>query len=208
MTSDLGPSIPPLIPYRGSSRSTFHTRRISLSPLPTYKIFFLAILFICIASFSAQAQKFKVIRVADGDTLTILQQGLKVRVRLVGIDALETSRSKRDPGQPYSQTSKKHLAGLVLTKKVFVKNYSQDRYKRILGEVFLGGTNVNLEMVAVGLADVSRGRAPMGLGTEKYWRTEDAQELSPEHLVPGGQVREPQAVAAKKVEFHVHLPRY
>jgi endonuclease YncB( thermonuclease family) len=174
MTSDPGPSIPPLIPHRGSSRSTFNTRRIPLSPLPTYKIIFLAVLFICIASLSAQAEQFKVIRVADGDTLTILQQGQKVRVRLVGIDAPETSKSKRDPGQPYSQKSKKHLAGLVLNKQVSVKSYGQDRYGRILGEVFLGDTNVNLEMAAVGLAEVYRGRAPKGLGTEKYWRAEDA----------------------------------
>jgi micrococcal nuclease len=175
MTSDPGLSFPPLILHRGSSRSTpFKTRHIPASPLLTYKIFFLAVLFICLASFSAQAEKFKVVRVADGDTLTILQQGLKVRVRLVGIDAPETSKSKRDPGQPYSQKSKKHLAGRVLNKFVSVKSYDQDRYGRILGEVFLDGANVNLEMVAVGLAEVYRGRAARGMNTEPYWKAEKA----------------------------------
>jgi endonuclease YncB( thermonuclease family) len=112
--------------------------------------------------------------VADGDTLTILDQGQKVRVRLVGIDAPETSKSKRESGQPYSQKSKKHLAGLVLNRSVSVKSYGQDRYKRVLGEVFLGGTNINLEMVKVGLAEVYRGRAPKGLSMGQYWRAEEA----------------------------------
>jgi micrococcal nuclease len=139
-----------------------------------YKAFFLAVLFICIACAGVRAEAFKVVRVADGDTLTILDHGEKVRVRLVGIDAPETSRSKRDPGQPFSQTSKKYLAGLVLNRPVTIKSYGRDRYGRILGEVFLEDVNVNLEMVAAALAEAYRGRPPKGLDTAKYRRAEEA----------------------------------
>jgi endonuclease YncB( thermonuclease family) len=66
------------------------------------------------------------------------------------------------------------LASLVLNKQVAVKSYGRDRYGRILGEVFLEGANVNLEMVAVGMAEVYRGRAPRGMDMEKYWKAEKA----------------------------------
>jgi micrococcal nuclease len=138
------------------------------------KPFCFALLFICIATSGVRAEGFKVVRVVDGDTLTILDHGEKVRVRLVGIDAPETSRSKRDPGQPFAQKSKKHLAGLLLNKAVAVKSYGRDRYGRILGEVFLDGTLINLVMVKVGLAEVYRGRPAKGLDTGKYLRAEEA----------------------------------
>jgi endonuclease YncB( thermonuclease family) len=176
MTADPEPSMSPLILQRGSAQSTlFKTRRIpAASPLFKYKAFFLTVLFICITGAGVRAEDFKVVRVADGDTITILQHGEKVRVRLVGIDAPETSKSKRKPGQPYSQKSKKHLADLVLNKRVSVKSYGKDRYGRILGEVFLGGTLVNLEMVKVGLAEVYRGRPAKGLDAGNYWKAEEA----------------------------------
>jgi micrococcal nuclease len=139
-----------------------------------YKAFVLAVLIVCVTSAGARAEDFKVVRVVDGDTITILDHGEKVRVRLVGIDAPETSRSKLDPGQPYSQKSKKHLAGLVLNKAVAVKSYGRGRYGRIIGEVFLGNVNVNLEIVEAGLAEVYQGRPPKGLDTGKYRRAEEA----------------------------------
>ena len=139
-----------------------------------FKTICLALLLLLVTQSTVFAALYEVIRVADGDTITILRQGDKVRVRLVGIDAPETSKSKRDPGQPFSQKSKQHLAGLVLNKQVFVKSYGQDRYGRILGEVFLGDTNINLEMVKAGLAEMYRGRAAKGLDTGKYRRAEEA----------------------------------
>ena len=60
------------------------------------------------------AGEFKVTRVYDGDTIKAEGYDIEIKVRLVGIDAPEASRKKREPGQPYSQQSKKYLAGLVL----------------------------------------------------------------------------------------------
>lgn len=43
---------------------------------------------------------------------------------------------------------------LVLNKTVEIKKYGQDRYGRVLGVVFLGGKNANMEMVKAGYAEV------------------------------------------------------
>ena len=115
---------------------------------------------------------FKVNRVTDGDTIKVSGNGSKITVRLVGIDAPETSKKKNEPGQPYSKKSTKHLAGLALNRSVTVKSYGTDRYGRTLGEVFVNGKNVNLEMVKVGLAEVYRGKPAKGLDMNPYWKAE------------------------------------
>lgn len=132
---------------------------------PKIYILILVLLFLPAFSFAGQ---FKVTRVYDGDTLTARGHDIDIKVRLVGIDAPETSKKKRDPGQPYSQQSKKHLAALVLNKSVDVKGYGQDRYGRILALVTCNGKNVNLEMVMAGLAEVYRGKHAPGFDLEPY----------------------------------------
>ena len=70
-----------------------------------------------ILSFAGQ---FKVTRVYDGDTLKAAGHDIEIKVRLVGIDAPETGKKKRDPDQPYSQQAKKFLTSMVLNKQVFI----------------------------------------------------------------------------------------
>ena len=72
--------------------------------------------------------QFNCIRVTDGDTITVTQNGFKTTIRLVGIDAPETSHSKHQPGQPFSQNSTKFLAGMVLNNYVDIVSYGNDRY--------------------------------------------------------------------------------
>ena len=120
----------------------------------------------------APAGQFKVNRVYDGDTIRASGHDIEIVVRLVGIDAPEISRNKGEPSQPYSQKSKKHLAGLILNKTVQVKGYGMDRYHRILGVIFLDGKNINLEMIGAGLAEVYRGKAPHGLDMEPFQKAE------------------------------------
>jgi endonuclease YncB( thermonuclease family) len=60
----------------------------------------------------------------------------------------------------------------VLNKAVTVKSLGSDRYGRVLGEIFLQGKNVNLEMVKSGLAEVYRGKPAKGQSMEPYWRAE------------------------------------
>ncbi len=95
-----------------------------------------------------------------------------VTVSLAGIDAPETSKGKRQPGQPYSRKAKKHLAGLVLNKVADIKSYGFDRYDRMLGVIYLDGQNINLEMVKAGLAEAYRGKAPEGFDTTIYLEAE------------------------------------
>jgi len=118
------------------------------------------------------ASQYKCTRVVDGDTIKVANHGNQLTIRLVGIDAPETSHKKREPGQPFSQKSTKYLANLVLNKSVEVISYGSDRYGRTLGVVFIDGKNVNLKMIEAGLAEVYRGPPACGLDLNLYWATE------------------------------------
>ena len=98
--------------------------------------------------------------------------GQKQSIRLVGIDTPEKSRKKNEPGQPYSQKATKFLAGLVLGKQVSIESYGKDRYDRVLAVAYIGQTNVNLEMVNHGYAEVYRGKPAPGFDNDPYWQAE------------------------------------
>ena len=87
----------------------------------------------------------KVVRIADGDTVTILVGGNQVRVRLFGIDAPER-------GQDYSRKSKEALAELVFDKEVRVVVHDKDRYGRTVGDIYIGDLLVNEKMIKDGWA--------------------------------------------------------
>ena len=117
----------------------------------------------------------------DGDSIIVSGNSDKITIRLVGIDAPETSKKKHKPDQPFSQKLTKYLAGLVLNKSVDVKSYGTDRYGRTLAVVFVDGKNVNLEMIKAGLAEVYRGPPAKGLELEPYWKAEkEAREAGRE----------------------------
>lgn len=79
---------------------------------------------------SAFCAGYRAVRVTDGDTIKVVKDEKVVTVRLVGIDAPERGRGKRQAGQPYSRKATKYLANLVLDKEVTLKDYGVDR-KRI-----------------------------------------------------------------------------
>jgi micrococcal nuclease len=124
------------------------------------------------------AASYKVTRVYDGDTVLCVQDGVQIKVRLVGIDAPEISHNKREAGQPYSQQSMKYLAGLVLNKTVEIKGYGNDQYNRVLGELFIDNKNINLEMIKTGLAEAYKGKAAKGFNTDSYIVSEAAAKKS------------------------------
>ena len=73
----------------------------------------------------------KVIKVADGDTITIMDNaGDKHRIRLGGIDAPEKD-------QPYGEESTQSLLELTSGKTVVIEYEKRDRYKRIIGKVLV-----------------------------------------------------------------------
>ena len=87
-----------------------------------------------------------VVAIADGDTLTVLDDTkTQHRIRLSGIDAPE----KR---QPFGTVSRQHLADAVFQRRVVVEFYKTDRYGRLIGKVLLDGQDESLAQVAAGLA--------------------------------------------------------
>ena len=130
------------------------------------------IAFLLILPAASIADQLRVVRVTDGDTIKAATDQIGIIIRLVGIDAPEKSRKKNEPGQPYSRKATKYLASLVLNKTITVQEYGTDRYGRILGVVFVNGTNANLEMVKAGLAEVYRGKPPRYFNPKIYQEAE------------------------------------
>ena len=123
-------------------------------------------------SLNVSAGQFTVIRVYDGDTFKAVGHDIEIKVRLVGIDAPETSRGKRKPGQPYSQRAKKFLANMILNKIVDIKGYGLGPYNRILGAVYIYGHSIELELLKAGLAEVYKGKHPRGFDPGLYRKAE------------------------------------
>lgn len=88
----------------------------------------------------------RVVGVADGDTITVLDvTNTQFKIRLSGIDAPEKK-------QAFGQVSKKSLSDMVYGKQVNVEYEKQDRYGRTVGKVLVNGVDANLEQVKQGLA--------------------------------------------------------
>ena len=87
----------------------------------------------------------QVLRVADGDTLTLLEGQQQHTVRLAGIDAPEKS-------QPFGPQAQNHLAQAVLNQTVTVIYDKRDTYGRIVGKVLVQGLDANLGQVQAGWA--------------------------------------------------------
>lgn len=101
----------------------------------------------------------KITKVSDGDTVHFVDsKGMKLKVRLYGIDAPETEKSNRrtgivsKPGQPYGEEAEKALKGKVLGKIVKLEIMDKDQYKRMVSVIILDGRNINKEMVSEGWA--------------------------------------------------------
>lgn len=87
----------------------------------------------------------KVVKVSDGDVISVTLGNLEFEVRLNGIDA-------PDQGQPFATNAKRALNDAVLEKEVRIAWLKRDKKGRILGEVFLGSRRMTLEMVSDGYA--------------------------------------------------------
>lgn len=88
----------------------------------------------------------RVVGVADGDTITVLDSNnTQFKVRLAGIDAPE----KR---QAFGNVAKKSLSDLVFDKQVTVDWKKLDHYGRTVGKVVINGQDINLEQINRGMA--------------------------------------------------------
>jgi endonuclease YncB( thermonuclease family) len=108
-----------------------------------------------------------VVRVADGDTITVRVGRERVKVRLAEVDAPER-------GQPWGKRAKQALLDKVGGCDVDVSWRFTDRYGRRVGRVRCGEHDVNRELVREGHAWVYRHwlRDPTLLAEEQRARDE------------------------------------
>ena len=111
----------------------------------------------------------RVVRIADGDTVTVLDAtNTQHRIRLQGIDAPESH-------QAFGTQSKKSLSDLIFDKDVTVVYDKRDQYSRLVGKILFEGKDINLEQVKAGMAwhyrEYEREQSPED--RELYARAED-----------------------------------
>ena len=114
-----------------------------------------AVIFVIVVSASVlyeeitvpQETQGKILKVYDGDTITILNNNNeKIRIRLFGLDAPESNQS-------FGNISTKNLQTLCPIDSIAnVKIKDKDKYGRIVGIVFCDGVNVNANQVKNGFA--------------------------------------------------------
>ena len=110
------------------------------------RFFILILLLTLTTALIADELRGKVVSIADGDKITVLDDIKKQnKVRLNGIDAPEKK-------QAYGAKSKARLGELVAGKEVVVEWKEKDKYGRIVGQVHQSSLDVNLQMVKEGLA--------------------------------------------------------
>jgi endonuclease YncB( thermonuclease family) len=97
-------------------------------------------------SVTANTLQVPVLRVHDGDTLTVLDAAKQeMHIRFSGIDAPETD-------QAYGSASGQNVSSLVLGKTVGVHWDKVDMYGRYVGIITLNGQDINLLQIERGLA--------------------------------------------------------
>ena len=87
----------------------------------------------------------RVVKIADGDTITVLVDAQQEKVRLVAIDCPENK-------QPFSAKAKQHTSDLCFGQDVKVAWEKRDQWGRILGEVMVDGKSVNRALLKDGMA--------------------------------------------------------
>ena len=91
----------------------------------------------------------KVVGISDGDTLTLLvPDGASFKQVKVRLGEIDTPESK----QPYGSRARQALSDLAFGKQARVVVQDTDRYGRTVGRVYVGGTDVNAELVKQGAA--------------------------------------------------------
>lgn len=133
---------------------------------------------VCSAAHAATVEG-TVVRISDGDTLTILSvNNRQLKIRLYGIDAPERKSGSKWDAQPYSVKSTENLEMLCAGVTALVSIMDVDRYGRIVGVVYCQGVNVNIDQLQKGLAwsyDYFLEKEPQ---TPELLRYKEAQEAA------------------------------
>lgn len=159
----------------------------------------------------------KVVGVADGDTLTILDDSkTRHKIRLADIDAPEK-------GQPYGNRARQRLQKLASGKAAQADCRGKDKYRRDVCTVTVDGIDVNADLVASGHAWVYEqynSRADLQPMQEEakaknlgLWSLPEAQIIKPSEWRHGNknvqaQVKETKTKQAAKADFECGSKRF
>lgn len=100
---------------------------------------------IFLLSLNLFAREYFVSKVMDGDTIQVRNGKKKLKIRLYGIDAPETS-------QNFGAYCTKVLSSRVIGRNVDLKFKGKDKYKRHIAIVYLDDVDINRYMVQEGCA--------------------------------------------------------
>lgn len=127
-------------------------------------------LWLLAASAFAQSLIGRVVGVADGDTITVLDaERQQHKIRVAGIDAPEKK-------QPFGQKSKQSMSDMVFNREVEIVGNKRDRYGRTIGKVMFADSNCNAQgcpkIHDAGLIQITSGLA--------WWYRKYAREQVPQ----------------------------
>lgn len=114
------------------------------------------------AAFSAPAKRGIALRVVDGDTFVASLNAVRIKIRLLGVDAPERAR-KSSPEEPHAEQSRRTLEDLVADEELVItfdaNQGRHDEFGRLLAYVARArdGLFVNGEMIRLGQARVLEG---------------------------------------------------
>lgn len=132
-----------------------------------YPIVLMVLLHVASLPSMAATLEGRVVGVADGDTVTVLDdRNQQHKIRLAGIDAPEKA-------QPFGQRSKENLSRLAFGKEVRVEWDKRDRYGRSVGKIWVQSP----DCPRCGLT-LDAGRAQLAAGMA-WWYRKYAAEQSP-----------------------------
>ena len=106
---------------------------------------FLLLLPVSAQSGTTQPYQAKVVGIADGDTITVLQGTTQIRIRLYGIDCPESH-------QAFGNKAKQFTSSLVFGKTVKIEPVTKDRYGRTVAWVYSDSKCLNEDLLMAGLA--------------------------------------------------------
>jgi micrococcal nuclease len=136
------------------------------------------VLFMCLLLYGSPslAGQFRVTKIYDGDTIMAEGHDIIIYVLLAGIDAPEIASRDHEINQPFGQEAKRYLEKMILNKSVQIKGYGigQYPYNHLIGEIFLGDKNINVELIKEGLAEVWNETPPRGLVIAPYIEAQEA----------------------------------
>ena len=107
-------------------------------------VLLIALIFAHSPSFGAVDFDAKVIKIADGDTITVLREGnVQIKIRLADIDCPER-------GQPWGRNATDALKKALTKDTVGIEVLDKDRYGRTIARVYVDSISMNRYLVESG----------------------------------------------------------